>query len=240
MAELGEFEEAETWAREGLALSGQVRNHFSTGFVQACIGLAYLRKGDLNTALDLLLKANTMNREADMQSIFSFVAGSLGNVYLLLKQPEKALPILTEAVDHRFFNSSVIPAIYTINALSEAHRLCGQIDKAIETSEKALKIYRETAERTFGAWTLYTAAKIQSDNHQEQQAVHTLHQANILAETLKMKPLLTHCYFELGRLSLDKKSEDARSSIFKAIDLYRSLGMKLWLPEAEDLLRKIA
>ena len=61
-----------------------------------------------------------------------------------------------------------------------------------------------------------------------------------LAQTLKMKPLLAHCYFELGNYPLKLKSEDAHRAILKAIDLYRSLGMKFWLPEAEDLLRKIA
>lgn len=118
--------------------------------------------------------------------------------------------------------------------------MCGQIDKAIEISEKALKIYKETDERTFGAWSLYTAAKIQSENNQEQQAVHTFHQAKILAETLKMRPLQAHCHLETGKLYLRLKNEDSRNEIISAADLYRSLDMKFWLPEAEDLLRKLA
>ena len=240
LAERGDFEEAEMWAQEGMALSGHVKNLFSTGFVQACAGFVCLRKGDTNNALNILLKTKAMNLEAELQSIFAFVAGSLGNAYLQSDRPEKALPILIEAADRRYLESSITPPLYTITALSEAYRRQGEIDKAVEAVEKALQIFHQNGERGFGAWTLYTAAKIQSERNQKQtaQAIQTLHKAMDLAQTLKMKPLLAHCYFELGKLSLKLKSEDAHRAILKAIDLYRSLGMKFWLPEAEDLLRQ--
>jgi len=98
LSELGEFEEAEMWALQAEALASQVINAFSTAFIQACSGLNYLRKGELDTALILLQKANNLVRKADIQSIFSFVAGSLGYTYLLLERQEEALPILEEAV----------------------------------------------------------------------------------------------------------------------------------------------
>ncbi|MGI9570616.1 MAG: tetratricopeptide repeat protein, partial [Desulfobulbia bacterium] len=236
LAELGNFEEAEKWAQEGLELSGQVRNHFSTSFAQACIGLAYLRKGNLDSALDLLLKANTICREADMLSIYSFVAGSLGNAYLLKGSPEKALPILFEAIDRHYFDSSVIPPIYTITVLAEAYQQQGQIDKAVMTSEKALNIFQKNQERCFGAWALYVSAKIQSNNTQEQMAQQSLIRAIDLARATGMRPLLAHCYLELGKLSSRLRNDEARSHIQKAVDLYRSLDMQFWLPEAEEIL----
>ena len=236
LAELGDFDEASRWAQEALDLSGRVRNHFSTGFAQACIGLAYLRKGEVETGLDLLLKANTMGRESDMQSIYTFVAGSLGDAYLLMGKPEKALPILFEAIDRRYFHSSVIPPIYTITVLAEAYRQKGQIDMAVKTSEKAQRIFEKNQERCFGAWTLYVAARIQSDNTQKQIANQLLIRAIELAKSMGMRPLLAHCYLELGKLSSQAPNEDARGAIQKAIALYRSLDMPLWLREAEALL----
>jgi tetratricopeptide (TPR) repeat protein len=236
LAELGNFDEAGVWAQEALELSGRVRNHFSTGFAQACIGLAYLRSGEVDTALKLLLKANTMGRESDMQSIYTFVAGSLGEAYLISGEPDKALPILFEAIDRRYFDSSVIPPLYTITVLAEAYRQLGQLDMAVKTSEKALKIFHKNQERSFGAWTLYVAARIQSDNTQEQVANQSLIQATDLASAIGMRPLLAHCYLELGKLSSRLKNEDAQEIIQKAISLYRSLDMPFWLREAEELL----
>ncbi|MBT8367482.1 MAG: hypothetical protein KJP23_22545, partial [Deltaproteobacteria bacterium] len=59
LSELGEFEEAEMWALQGCKLAEQVRNAFSTAFIQACTGLTYLRKGELDTALMFLQKMYT-------------------------------------------------------------------------------------------------------------------------------------------------------------------------------------
>jgi tetratricopeptide (TPR) repeat protein len=236
LAELGNFDEAGVWAQEALELSGRVRNHFSTGFAQACIGLAYLRSGEVDTALKLLLKANTMGRESDLKSIYTFVAGSLGEAYLISGEPDKALPILFEAIDRRYFDSSVIPPLYTITVLAEAYRQLGQLDMAVKTSEKALKIFHKNQERSFGAWTLYVAARIQSDNTQEQVANQSLIQATDLASAIGMRPLLAHCYLELGKLSSRLRNEDAQEIIQKAIALYRSLDMSFWLREAEELL----
>jgi tetratricopeptide (TPR) repeat protein len=86
-------------------------------------------------------------------------------------------------------------------------------------------------------------AKIQSEHGSEQieQATHTFRQAIEMAEKLKMRPLLAHCSLELGRFySRRGENEKSRSELSKAIDLYRSLGMRFWLPKAEALLGKIS
>lgn len=242
LSELGKFEEAEMWALQGEELAGQVRNFFSTAFIQACSGLTYLRKGELDTALKYFQKANTLVRDADIQSIFSFVAGSLGYAYLLSGRPDDALPILEEAVKPQNLNFSIVSSIYPITALSEAYRLNGNIKKAIETVQRALGISCQTEERYFGAWALFVMAKIQSDNHAEQpdQVKQRYIQAIDLAEKLKMRPLLAHCSLKLGQYYTARgETEKARSELMKAIDLFRSLGMRSWLQKAEALLSEV-
>jgi tetratricopeptide (TPR) repeat protein len=155
LSELGEFEEAEMWASRGEELAGQVRNDFSIAFIQACAGLTYLRKSELGIALKFLQKANTLVRDADIQSIFSFVAASSGYMHLLSDRSEDALPILEEAVKPKNLNFSIVPAIYPLAALSEAYRVNRNIKKAIEAAREALKISRQTEERYFGAWALF-------------------------------------------------------------------------------------
>jgi tetratricopeptide (TPR) repeat protein len=243
LSELGEFEEAKMWASQGEALAGQVINAFSTAFIQACSGLNYLRKGDLDTALICLQKANNLVRKADIQSIFSFVAGSLGDTYLLLERRDDALLILEEAIKPQSLNFSIVPAIYPLTALAEAYRLEGQIAKAFETAEKALHIYRQTEERYFGAWALFVMAKIQSDNHSghPEQVMQRYIQAIDLADKLKMRPLLAHCRLEFGNFyARTGNNEKARYELFKAIELYRSLGMTFWQPKAEAMLSEVS
>ena len=243
LSELGEFEEAEMYAQQGIELAEHVKNFISTALVYALSGYAYLRHGDLETAKKMLHKANTLGREADLQSILSFVAGSLGDVYLLLGRPDDALPILEEAVEPQNLDSSIISSIHPITVLSEAYRLSGQIAKAILTAEEALRLFRKSEERCFGAWTLLVMAKIQSENGSDQieQAKQTYRQARELAEKLKMRPLLAHCSLELGQYYTRRgETEKARSELMKAIDLFRSLGMRFWQPKAEALLSEVS
>jgi tetratricopeptide (TPR) repeat protein len=243
LSELGEFEEAEMYAQQGIELAGKVRNHFNTAFMQASSGFNYLRRGELDTALKFLQKANTLVRVADIQSIFSFVAGSLGYTYLLSGRLDDALPILEEAVKPQNLDSSILSSVYPMTALSEAFRLNGQLAKAFETAEEALRIFRKTEERCFGAWTLLVMAKIQSEygSDQIEKAKQTYRQARELAEKLKMRPLLAHCSLELGQYFTGRgETEKARSELMKAIDLFRSLGMRFWQPKAEALLSEVS
>jgi len=60
------------------------------------------------------------------------------------------------------------------------------------------------------------------------------------ASTLSMRPLLAHCHEGLGHLYLKtENNEQARPELAAAIDLYRSMGMSYWLPQAESALAKI-
>jgi tetratricopeptide (TPR) repeat protein len=243
LSELGEFEEAETWSRQGIELTKQVKNVFSTALVYASSGFAFLRHGKLDTALKLLQKADRLGREADMQSISSYIAGSLGDVYLLLDRPDDAIPILEKAVEPQSLDSSVISTIHPISVLAEAYRLTGQIKKAVKTAEEALRVFRQTEEICFGAWAIYVMAKIQSETGSEQigQATHTYRRAISLAEELKMRPLLAHCHLDLGKFYNGRgEIKKARSELMKAIDLYRSLDMRFWLPKTEALLSEVS
>jgi len=139
-------------------------------------------------------------------------------------------------------DSCIHSSVYPITALSEAFRLNGQLAKAFEAAEEALRIFRQTDEYYFGAWTLLVMAKIQAEKGSDQieQAKQTYRQAKELADKLKMRPLFAHCCLERGKYySRRGENEKARSELLKAIDLYRSLGMKFWLPKAQAILSEV-
>ena len=49
-----------------------------------------------------------------------------------------------------------------------------------------------------------------------------------------MRPLVAHCHLAIGKLSakIGRRAE-ARAELSTAIELYRSMDMTFWLPEAE-------
>jgi hypothetical protein len=65
-------------------------------------------------------------------------------------------------------------------------------------------------------------------------------QALALAEELGMRPLQAHCHLGLGQLYHQTgPGEQARSALATAIDLYRTMDMTFWLPQAEAALAQV-
>jgi hypothetical protein len=54
-----------------------------------------------------------------------------------------------------------------------------------------------------------------------------------------MRPLQAHCYLGLGTMYTQTyRQEQARAGLSTALDLYRSMDMTFWLPQAEAALTK--
>ena len=73
-----------------------------------------------------------------------------------------------------------------------------------------------------------------------QQAEAYYEEALMLAKELSMRPLQAHCHLGLGTLYAKiGRREQAHADLSTAIDLYRALGMTLWLPQAEAALAQV-
>lgn len=183
-----------------------------------------------------------MCREADVLAAFSFTAASFGHAQSLLGHPDHAVPILQEAVRPQEASFSPVSSGYPLTALAEVYRLKGDTKEAIRNAEEALSIFSQREERGFAAWALYYMAKIKSEDKSEQiqHAIQTYRQAMEQARGLGMRPLVAHNHLGLGQVYIKKgEPRKARSELMAAIDLYRSMGMSFWLPEAESALAKI-
>ena len=66
------------------------------------------------------------------------------------------------------------------------------------------------------------------------QAEAHYRQALVLAEELGMRPLVAHCHRGLGTLyATTGQWEQACTALSTAIEMYQSMDMTFWLPEAE-------
>jgi hypothetical protein len=55
-----------------------------------------------------------------------------------------------------------------------------------------------------------------------------------------MRPLQAHCHLDLGLLySKTKRTIEAQAELSKAIELYRDMEMRFWLPQAEAVLAEV-
>jgi tetratricopeptide (TPR) repeat protein len=101
---------------------------------------------------------------------------------------------------------------------------------------RALAHARAKQERGHEAWALRLLGEIAAQHEPldvEHAAAH-YHQALTLAEELGIRPLQAHCHRGLGTLYATAGwQEQARAELSVAIELYRTMDMTFWLPQAE-------
>jgi tetratricopeptide (TPR) repeat protein len=126
--------------------------------------------------------------------------------------------------------------------LSEACRLVGRGDEAWQYAHQALDRARQQKARWHEALALHQLGVVQAHAAPPDAAPAEAHyqQALALADGLGMRPLQAHCHLGLGKLSLKMgRWEQARAELSAAIELYRSMDMTFWQPQAETALVEV-
>jgi tetratricopeptide (TPR) repeat protein len=127
--------------------------------------------------------------------------------------------------------------------LSAVCLLAGRVDEAFQHARQALALARQYGERGFEAVALCQlgAVHAQADPPDVPQSEARYREALMLAEELGMRPLQARCHHGLGTLYAKVgQREQARTELSTAIDLYRTMEMTFWLPQAEAELARVA
>ncbi|MGH8072125.1 MAG: hypothetical protein ACRERE_44220 [Candidatus Entotheonellia bacterium] len=105
-----------------------------------------------------------------------------------------------------------------------------------------MRLTRERGERGHEAWALRLLGEIASHHDHLDVATAEAHYgaAMALASELGMRPLQAHCHRGLGTLYAKiGRLEQARAELSTAIDLYHTIDMTFWLPQAEAALAQV-
>jgi tetratricopeptide (TPR) repeat protein len=161
------------------------------------------------------------------------VAATLGAAYALAGRADEALPLVAGAVqefrsrqDHRW------SALILLGA-GTTYLSAGRIDKAASHAREDLALARRLGARSSEAYALCLAGDVESTRGAE-DAPGYYREALALAEPRGMRPLIAHCHLGLGKLSRRTgKREQAREHLTTATTMYREMGMRLWLEQAE-------
>jgi DNA-binding winged helix-turn-helix (wHTH) protein/tetratricopeptide (TPR) repeat protein len=242
LAERGEFAEGIACAEEAVRLAEAVNRPF--GLIQICegVGSLYLRAGDFHKAIPLLERGLAVCKDADVQILLPTSASTLGYAYALTGRVAAALPLLEQAMELATSTRQVAQPSLILARLSEGYLLAGHIDAANDLVGQALALSHDRKERGNEAWALRLRGEIAapSDPPKLERADDYYRQALALADELGMRPLLAHCRRGLGTLYAKVgRPEQARPELTTAIELYRSMEMTFWLPQAEAALAQL-
>jgi hypothetical protein len=120
--------------------------------------------------------------------------------------------------------------------------LAGRLQDAQALDEETLVLPRAHRECGNEAYTLRLLGEIAARSHSPavEPAETFYQQALTLAEEIGMRPLQAHCHLGLGTWYLQRdQHQQAHATLTTAINLYRSLDMAFWLPQAEAALAQV-
>jgi tetratricopeptide (TPR) repeat protein len=181
-------------------------------------------------------------QDADFPAFFASTAAALGGAYTLAGRIAEAMLWLTQALEQVTATDRVEPQVFCRLFLGEAQVLTGHLEEAHALTEHTLELARERQERGHQAYALRLFGVIAAHRvplDVDQAAIH-YRQALTLAEELGMRPLMAHCYLSLGTLySRIGQREQAHTALSTAMTLLQSMGMSLWLPQAEAVLATV-
>jgi tetratricopeptide (TPR) repeat protein len=240
LAEMGVFAEAIRIGEEGIQIVETSEKPFTGLVAYVGLGLAYLRKGDLDRATEVLEQGLRWCQGADIPFWLPGLQGALGSVHVVAKRVTSALPLLEQSVAQGPAIKVMIFQPLWISSLAEAYLLGGHVDHALVFGERGLALAQRQKERPHEAYAL----KLLGDIHAHRggldidQALAYYQQALTLAKALGARPLQAHCHRGLGVLYHQTgQTEQARAELSRAIEMYREMEMTFWLPQTEAVMR---
>jgi len=239
LLEMGEFAEGMMKGEEALRMAEEADYPFSRVIAHLCVGVLYLRKGELDKAIPVLERGVTLCQNLSLPAWYPAIPSALACAYGLVGRMADALPLVEQGLEWATSEQVIVFRAFAILCQSEAALRMECHEDASILAAHVLSFVREHKERGHQAWALRLLGEIAMHCHppEFQQAESHYQQALTLANELGMRPLQAHCHRGLGTLySQTGQVEQARAELSTAIEMYRDMEMTFWLPETEAAL----
>ncbi|MFK7879435.1 ATP-binding protein [Roseobacter sp.] len=231
LAELGEFEESRKVGEAGLLIAQQASHPFSIGYAYLGLGVASLRRGMTEQAIEEFQHALSDQAFADSPVGFSFVALHLGYAYVLSGRPDEGMALLEKTVTLAKEKGFVARHSLRLAYLSDALLAVNKGDDALRSGQRAVDLAKSLGERANEAFALYVLGRIHTRVGEKSKAEECLRSSLALSEALGLLPTKVNCLNELALLYSDVgKTSEADTFARRSIQLSEELGMISLLP----------
>ena len=239
-ADRGMFKEGIAQGQEAIRLAEALDHPYS--LVYACWVLANLHiiRGDLSHAVPLLERGLALAREWNLTFFSVDHTRSLGYADALAGRLAEGIPLLERALSSvETMGYRVVQPLY-LGYLGEAYVLDNRLEEAVECARRALSLARAGGQRTYEAGALWLLGEVTARRDSPEYADGYYGEALVLAEGLGMRPLVAHCHLGLGKVyPRVSKRNLARDHLTVATTMYRDMGMRFWLEQAEVEMRQL-
>jgi class 3 adenylate cyclase/tetratricopeptide (TPR) repeat protein len=235
----GDFREAIQRVEEGFEIAETMQHPHTLLMSYEGLGLVSALKGDVARSITALEQARAI------QDRWGFGGGApafIGYAYTLAGRIDEAVPSLELSLESAAREGFLPCTSLWTGWLAEANLRAGRLAEAREMAIRAVDLARAHQERGFEGEALYRLGEVvlQIEPFDPARAEGHFRDALAIAEELGMRPLQAHCHLGLGKLHRKMgRLPEARPALDVAVDLYLSMEMAHWVPEAEAVLADI-
>jgi class 3 adenylate cyclase/tetratricopeptide (TPR) repeat protein len=234
LAELGEFDNADTYEREAVRRAEASGQSDSIVWAYWGVGCVALLKGRAEVAVSAFERLLTLCRSHDLQVYLPRIMAGLGCALARAGRVAEGLPLLEQAVTLDAVSERRTSATLVLTTLAEGYVLAGQLEAANRAAHQAVERARSRSERGAEAYALWILGIARSRLGGDiGAAAAALEAATAIADELGLKPLTAHC--ELARAEVYALQDDQPRALQHrelAFHLLDSLAMRSWLPTA--------
>jgi len=242
LAELGRFEEATAHAAEGIRLAEPTHHAYTIGLAHRAAGTLYLIAGDWAKARSLLEYGVAVLRTGNVR--LSLAATMAGAAWALaqLGEASEALRRLREGEHDVAVRATIgMRRAWDDHVLGHTCLLLGQLDEAQYLGERAVELLASQPGGAAHALHLLGDIATHSERFDAEAGETRYRNALALAEPRRMRPLVAHCHFGLGKLyRRTGKREQGDEHLTIATKMYREMDMPFWRKQAEAELTSMA
>jgi tetratricopeptide (TPR) repeat protein len=235
LAELGEFREGMAHGEEAITIADASSQMYSRAFAHFALGFLHLYLGEAEHAIRVLKRGLAIQESGEIWALRAMFLALLGHAHTLSGRPAEAVPLVEQSVEPSIFVLSPQHP-FPFLCLGKAYLEAGRIEESLEAAFHCLRFCRTRRDRGYEAWSLALVGEVglRQAPMDADRVLEYYCQAVALATELEMRPLVAHCHLGLGKLyRRTGKREQARESLTTATTMYREMGMRFWLEQAE-------
>jgi diguanylate cyclase (GGDEF)-like protein len=195
------------------------------------LGTVYGYQGLFPDSLDYLLKANKIFSQRDRPDyepiLLSKNFNTIGYTYVLMEQPEKALPYLQKSLGMARESGDRLHLANVLDSLANAYLKLGALDQALAHALESVCCAREMERAENTADCLLTTASIQLERGEYAAAIEATQEALSLAQRHGFRRLEAEAFQKLGDAYQRQELNDpAREYLGQAVVIAREIDAK--------------
>ena len=235
LACLGQVAEAVDAAEDAVRVAEAADHPYSMVVAVQGLGLVHMVQGDLPRAIQCLERSLTRAREGGFAVLLAIGWSFLGRALALAGRAD-ARSTLEQAINYSESIGFMAFHAAGLAWLADAYLSDGRCADAMGAINRSLELSQTHGQHAQKAEALVVRGAIASagDTPDPELAHGSIREALVVAEQLKMRPLIAHCHLGLGKLyQRTGKREQAQEHLTAATTMYREMDMRFWLEQIE-------